>query len=118
MSEEEIILHNTFLNSRKRHPEDPHKVIRKKKKQGKSIAWREMLSTEHTYSENVPIAQTQTRPSLLEPKPRSESTNSRKGEESKGITGKILTAKQAIKADKASAILTEMNVTKKWTELK
>ena len=57
---------------------------------------------------------------MIEPKPRSESTstNSKKDEENKGITGKILTAKQSLKADKTSLILTEMNVTKKWTELK
>ena len=56
---------------------------------------------------------------MIELKQRSESTNSRKAEEGKGsISGKILTAKQAIKAEKNSHILTEMNVTKKWTELK
>ena len=56
---------------------------------------------------------------MIESKPRSESTNSRKGEDSRnGITGKILTAKQSMKAEKNSLILTEMNVTKKWTDLK
>ena len=55
---------------------------------------------------------------MIEPKPRAESANSRKGDENKGITGKILTAKQSLKADKNSMILTEMNVTKKWTDLK
>lgn len=56
---------------------------------------------------------------MIDPKPRSDSVNSRKGEESaKNITGKILVAKQIIRADKTSSILTEMNVTKKWTELK
>jgi hypothetical protein len=54
---------------------------------------------------------------MIESKPRSESVNSRKAEE-RPITGKILTAKQSMKADKTSLILTEMNVTKKWTELK
>ena len=34
------------------------------------------------------------------------------------MTGKILVAKQTLRADKASTILTEMNVTKKWTELR
>ena len=55
---------------------------------------------------------------MIELKQRSESTNSRKADDGKGITGKILTAKQSIKSDKNSLILTEMNVTKKWTELK
>ena len=32
----------------------------------------------------------------------------------KSVSGKILVAKQVIKAEKASSILTEMNVTKKW----
>lgn len=36
----------------------------------------------------------------------------------KGLTGKILVAKQVVKAEKASSILTEMNVTKKWNELR
>lgn len=95
------------------------KPAKKKKKNIKSIAWKTSLSIEHVYSENAPIAQVpQARPSMLESKQRSESANSRKGEDGKGITGKILTAKQSIKADKASLILTEMNVTKKWTELK
>ncbi len=61
----------------------------------------------------------QGRQSMIETKQRSESTNSRKGEDGKGdgkgITGKILMAKQSIKSDKNSMILTEMNVTKKWT---
>ena len=56
---------------------------------------------------------------MIELKQRSESANSRKAEDGKGsISGKILTAKQSIKAEKNSHILTEMNVTKKWTELK
>lgn len=52
----------------------------------------------------------QGRQSMIEPKQRSESTNSRKGEEGKadgkGITGKILMAKQSIKSEKNSMILT------------
>jgi hypothetical protein len=89
---------------------------KKKKKNNKTIAWKEQLYTEHNYSEVAPIVQSQGRPSILEPKQqRSDSANSRKGDDSKAVTGRILTAKQSIKADKASAILTEMNVTKKWT---
>lgn len=37
---------------------------------------------------------------------------------SKTITGKILVAKQQIKSEKNTSILSEMNVTKKWTELR
>jgi hypothetical protein len=33
----------------------------------------------------------------------------------KSISGKIMNAKQVVKADKNSSILSEMNVTKKWT---
>lgn len=62
--------------------------------------------------------QNQPRQSMIESKQRPQSANSRKSDENKGISGKILTAKQSIKADKNSHILTEMNVTKKWTELK
>lgn len=44
----------------------------------------------------------------MESKPRSDSVNSKKGEEkqSKNLTGKILVAKQSMKADKTSSILT------------
>lgn len=77
---------------------------------------------EHVYSSSTIISQlNQARPSIIEQKPRSDSVKSRKQEEEvppKSITGKILIAKQALRADKASSILTEMNVTKKWNELR
>ena len=105
MGEEEILLNNTFLNSRKRNQEYSQRPNRKKKG-GKAIIWKDRLSTEHVYSEGVPIAQVQPpRVSMLEQK-RPESTNSRKGDEGKGISGKIVTAKQSIKAEKNSSILT------------
>lgn len=77
---------------------------------------------EHVYSSITVISQLNAQqPSPIEQKPRSDSIKSRKQEEeapAKGITGKILVAKQAIRADKASSILTEMNVTRKWNELR
>ena len=60
----------------------------------------------------------QNRSSIIQAKQRSDSVNSRKGEDNRAITGRILTAKQTLKADKAGLILTQMNVTKKWTQLK
>lgn len=89
----------------------------------KTLNWKENLSVEHVYSASTVISQLNqpTRPSHIQSKqPRSDSINSKKNEPEapKSITGKILVAKQAIRADKASSILTQMNVTKKWNELR
>ena len=107
-TDEEIVLTNTFLNSRKRNMQEPSKLAKKKKKTMKTLNWKENLSVEHVYSSSTIISQlNQSRPSIIETKTRSDSVNSRKQEEPpKSITGKILVAKQAIRADKASTILT------------
>lgn len=94
----------------------------KRRKKTKNLCWKENLQVEHVYSSSTVISQLNVpRPAAIEQKPRSDSIKSRKQEEeapAKSITGKILVAKQAIRADKASSILTEMNVTRKWNELR
>jgi hypothetical protein len=65
-SEEEIILTNTFLNSRKRAAQDAQKVVKRKKKTQKALNWKENISVEHVYSSNTVISQlNQSRPSMI-----------------------------------------------------
>lgn len=80
-SEEEIVLTNTFLNSRKRPPQEAMKAVKRRKKAMKTLNWKENLSVEHVYSSNTIICQlNQARPSMIEQKPRSDSVKSRKQE--------------------------------------
>ena len=118
MTEEELLITNTFLNSRRKTVQDPSKLPRRKKRAQKTLTWKENMSEEHVYSCSSVISPGQFTV-LQQTKQRSDSLNIRKPEEvGKGIAGKILIAKQTMRADKATSILTEMNVTKKWTELR
>lgn len=54
-SDEEIVLTNTFLNSRKRPPQEVKSGKRRKKT--KNLSWKENLQVEHVYSSNTIIAQ-------------------------------------------------------------
>ena len=56
MAEEEILITNTFLNSRKKGPLDIQKS-NKKKKNNKNINWKDSISVEHVYSSNTIISQ-------------------------------------------------------------
>ncbi len=63
-SEEEIVLTNTFLNSRKRPPQECKSGKRRKKT--KNLSWKESLQVEHVYSSSTVIAQlVQSRPSPI-----------------------------------------------------
>lgn len=80
MGDDEIVLTNTFLNSRKKGVQEGQRVRRKRKTQ-KTLSWKEGISCEHIYNSSTVIAQlAQPKTALLEQKPRSDSVNSKKQE--------------------------------------
>lgn len=94
MKEEEIILTNTYLNSRKKmiqtqETQNPNAVRGKsresRKKKIKSLIWKDNLCTEHVYSTTSAVSQlpTQIQPRVIEStKLRSDSITSKKAESS------------------------------------
>jgi hypothetical protein len=80
MGEDEIVLTNTFLNSRKKGAQEGQRA-RRRRKTLKTLSWREGISHEHVYNSSTVIAHLgQPRTPTLEQKPRSDSVNSKKQE--------------------------------------
>lgn len=108
MMDDEIILTNTYLNSRKKVPTTNQSSNSRKKLDSKkvNVSWKNDLVVEHCYCPNSIInVQVNNQPKKIPPKERSESVGNKEDKKQKNLQEKTNS-------------LSEMNVTKKWTELR
>lgn len=112
MMDDEIILTNTYLNSRKKIATTNQSSNNRKKSDFKKInvSWKPDLAIEHVYCPNSIINVQVNQPKKMPPKERSESVGNKEEKDKK--------QKNTNNLQEKTNSLSEMNVTKKWTELR